>query len=430
MVGVRGGISMNTKLFSNLKRLSHNHFHEIWQHAKSRKFDGLPSEDQMLARIMLQHEDEYYNQFEFSDLLFDHEYDPDADINPFLHILLHLIIENQLEAKIPREVHDFYQTMKKKKLSHHECIHVLCNILLPFIFYVLKEKKPFDYNMYRSLLKKYRRVNPEEIVDNLEEDLDSLYTNINSSNQKKQNNSEQEALSDIDHHSIWQFEELEQYLTEHLEDNAIDYKVIHLFPPDIRQQLDSIIENHLWEGVLTGLSPSHIGIYELDETFPISRTKDDYYHEFACRCLEFVLEDPKRPIKKIGQSPAWYVRVNITCTPSNYMINTELIISFPDDFSMAKLNRLLKNDIFMGMPPTLHYETYCDHKSAYILSFSKGNGYEWGKQTYEDANQHIAEVLSGHVQLINIIDKLEKDFKNSKVFNELEKALIKTYQAY
>ena len=50
---------------------------------------------------MLMHEDEFFNEFEFADVLHDREFDPDTDVNPFLHITIHNAVENQLAAKDP-----------------------------------------------------------------------------------------------------------------------------------------------------------------------------------------------------------------------------------------------------------------------------------------------------------------------------------------
>ena len=64
---------------------------------------------------MLDHEDEYFNEFEMSDLTYDYEYDVDSDVNPFLHVILHSAVERQLEAKDPIEAYQFYNSIRKKE---------------------------------------------------------------------------------------------------------------------------------------------------------------------------------------------------------------------------------------------------------------------------------------------------------------------------
>jgi len=119
---------------------------------------------------MVEHEDEFYNQLEFADLTYDHDYDPDTEYNPFLHITIHSIVEAQLEQKEPIETLQFYNAIRKKKYSHHDAIHFIGQILSCLIFDVLQNKKPFDSDLYRKLLKKYKSRNPEKLMDLLDND--------------------------------------------------------------------------------------------------------------------------------------------------------------------------------------------------------------------------------------------------------------------
>ena len=153
-----------------LKSISRRHMFEIWEKAKGRNFDGLSEEEARLAQVMLDHEEEFFNDFEFSDVTHERTYDPDTDINPFLHITLHTIVENQLDEKDPVEVFQFYNAMRKKKYSRHDTIHLIGMILAPLLFGVLQEHMPFDLDTYKALLKKYKTRNPEKIPDLLEKE--------------------------------------------------------------------------------------------------------------------------------------------------------------------------------------------------------------------------------------------------------------------
>ena len=119
-----------------LKKLSRQHMHEIWKIAKTGELDILSGDDKRIAGAMLDHKDEYINQFEMADLTYDHEYDVDTEENPFLHITLHVIVENQLEDRDPIEVYQFYNSIRKKKYPHHDTVHLIAAILAPFIFSV------------------------------------------------------------------------------------------------------------------------------------------------------------------------------------------------------------------------------------------------------------------------------------------------------
>ena len=154
---------MDDSVFGTLREINRKHFHEIWKKAQSGDLQGLPEEEQRLGKIMLDHSDEYFNQFEFADALADHEYDPETGVNPFLHVTLHAIAEKQVQDRNPIEAFQFYNAMLRNKCSRHEAIHLLNIILVKFIFQILKENKPFPLESYRKMLKEYKSRNPKKI---------------------------------------------------------------------------------------------------------------------------------------------------------------------------------------------------------------------------------------------------------------------------
>ena len=129
--------------------------------------ESLPADQQRLGRIMMEHE-QYHNQFEIADLLHDHQYDFDSEVNPFVHIAFHEIIETQLESKEPIEVFQFYNAMKKNKISKHEIIHLTGFIFSHLLFEVFKKQAPFDNQRYKSLLRRCKDRKPHMIKPFLE----------------------------------------------------------------------------------------------------------------------------------------------------------------------------------------------------------------------------------------------------------------------
>ena len=159
---------MDDEVRKIMRQVTRERIYELWSHAKEKDYEGLDEEEFRIAKIMAEHESEFYNQFEFADLTYDHEYDPDSEYNPFLHISIHLIVENQLEQKNPIEAVQFYNAMRKKKYSRHEAIHLVGQILIYLIFDVMQHKRPFDSLTYQKLLKKYKTRNPEKFANLLE----------------------------------------------------------------------------------------------------------------------------------------------------------------------------------------------------------------------------------------------------------------------
>lgn len=106
---------MEEELFKEITAFSGEHLHKIWEKAKNNDLADLNDEEKRYARIMQEHSDEFFNQFEFADLTYDHVYDPDTETNPFLHIALHAAAKAQLENKDPIEALQFYNAMLKRK---------------------------------------------------------------------------------------------------------------------------------------------------------------------------------------------------------------------------------------------------------------------------------------------------------------------------
>jgi len=154
---------MDDPAFKALRGINREHFHEIWEKAQSGELQDLTEEEQHLGKIMLDHSDEYFNQFEFADALADHEYEPGTGVNPFLHVMLHAIAEKQVQDRNPIEAFQFYNAMLRNKCSRHEAIHLLTIILVKFIFETLKNKVPFPLDNYCKILKEYKSRKPEKI---------------------------------------------------------------------------------------------------------------------------------------------------------------------------------------------------------------------------------------------------------------------------
>ena len=146
------------------------HLYALWGRAKEGKFDGLTDEEERFARIMLDHRDEFYNQFEYAGLAYDQENESDTEYDPFLHVGIHSAVEAQLEQRDPAEAYQFYTAVRNKKYTHHDAVHFIGQILIYLIFDVIEDETSFDLETYRKLLKKYKSRNPEKLMDLLEND--------------------------------------------------------------------------------------------------------------------------------------------------------------------------------------------------------------------------------------------------------------------
>jgi hypothetical protein len=164
---------MKDPIPKDLKKLTGEHHQAIWESAKKGELHGLSPEDRKTAEIMLAHE-EFHNQFEIADLLSEHEYNPEREVNPFLHVTLHVITETQLENRDPIEVFQFYNAMRKKNASHDEAMHLIGIVFTPLMFDTIRGKKPFDLEEYRSRLNKMKALKPEKIFASIAKEEEPL----------------------------------------------------------------------------------------------------------------------------------------------------------------------------------------------------------------------------------------------------------------
>jgi hypothetical protein len=169
-------VSIIDSAFEAFRQANREHLHSIWRKAQDGQLDGLVEEERRLAEIMLAHSDEYFNQFELADVLVDREFDPDSEVNPFMHVALHALLEKQVKDREPIEALQFYNAMVRNKCTAHEAIHLLMGILLRFLFPIFKKRSSFDLDGYRKLLKIYKTRKPEKIMALLESEPDSSET--------------------------------------------------------------------------------------------------------------------------------------------------------------------------------------------------------------------------------------------------------------
>ena len=161
------------KTYENLQRQSFRRIiNKVWNTVKEGNSFELSEEEQKLYNILLDHQ-EYQEYFENEDLLDGGEYEFGEGINPFLHISLHQMAEDQLASETPVEASLLCESIEKMGHSRHEAIHVIIMILIHMIFDAYKNQKPFNEERYKRLLVKCRKVKPAEMQSVVERDFSS-----------------------------------------------------------------------------------------------------------------------------------------------------------------------------------------------------------------------------------------------------------------
>ena len=228
---------------------------------------------------------------------------------------------------------------------------------------------------------------------------------------------------------MWQLKQLRKFLEEHKNDIDLNSQGIFLTDPEKEQELDDIIVNEIWPGVVKAISQypltTRIGINETVKQGIY--TKQDQY---IARELVFIIDDPERP-RRSTISPPWFCRERIECTPDSYMISSDFTICFPDDFSLKKVMRILREPKMQGCPPELSYSDSSVYKHASLnVSLRNGNGTGWGLRTYSDAREHAYSTTMKNIQVINSVAALESNYEDATLFNNLRERILDAYEAY
>lgn len=135
-----------------------SHEEEAKEHAES---PGLPpdpdaqigfddEEDERTATVMEEHP-EYHEYFDNPDLLGEDGTTPDGT-NPFAHVSMHVIVENQLASADPPQVRQYLERFMATGLSRHEAVHHIARAVSTMVFHVLSEQRPHDDDLYLATL--------------------------------------------------------------------------------------------------------------------------------------------------------------------------------------------------------------------------------------------------------------------------------------
>ena len=76
-----------------------------------------------------------------------------GEVNPFLHINLHLALREQLSINQPIGIKDYYQRLLSKVKDPHEVEHKMMDCIAQMIFSSQKNNTPMDHQAYIECIK-------------------------------------------------------------------------------------------------------------------------------------------------------------------------------------------------------------------------------------------------------------------------------------
>jgi hypothetical protein len=113
-------------MFSPSRDEARRFFFDAWN--KYRRGDALQGLEQTALTIILLHP-EYHGLLDDPERNMSRDFKPeDGGINPFLHLALHLAIEEQLSIDQPRGIRGRYETLAQKH-GEHEAKHAVLECL-------------------------------------------------------------------------------------------------------------------------------------------------------------------------------------------------------------------------------------------------------------------------------------------------------------
>jgi hypothetical protein len=123
-------------------------FADVWR--KYREGQPLAGAEGIGLQIILLHP-------EYQDFLLEEknrERDFSGESNPFLHMSLHLALEEQLQIDQPPGIRAAYEALLARKGNRHEALHEVIECLAETIWRAQKDKAPLDAGLYLDCLRK------------------------------------------------------------------------------------------------------------------------------------------------------------------------------------------------------------------------------------------------------------------------------------
>lgn len=153
--------------------------------------------------------------------------------------------------------------------------------------------------------------------------------------------------------------------------------------PDVKSDLDDLLLKRFWPVILDNLKSA--GYPYRPEGHPETGFELSYRYQ---RSLAFMLFDEGKA----------FFRGQLSCSKESWMICSEFSLNLPKETELEVLRELLGNTRFAGNPPTL----MVDKRRAedfYQITFSSGNGADWGLRDEGCVDERIKQVIEVNVKM-------------------------------
>ncbi len=139
--------------YGELRQLGRTEIGLIWQLAQAGA--ELDAGDRRLAEGLEQHP-QYYHVWEGVESLGGEDLTLDG-VNPFVHVAMHHIVENQLAENAPSQTARTLEALLMAGTERHAAIHAIAAVVAEEMYDMLKVERVFDEEAYVKALKDLAR---------------------------------------------------------------------------------------------------------------------------------------------------------------------------------------------------------------------------------------------------------------------------------
>ena len=127
---------------------------EAWRKLRAR--EPLTGLEQIAAGLVARHP-EYHAILEDPARSLDRDWQPEhGDVNPFLHLSLHLAVAEQLSIDQPRGLVAHFERLKLARGDEHAALHAVLDCLGETVWHAQRHGTPPDATVYLGCLERQR----------------------------------------------------------------------------------------------------------------------------------------------------------------------------------------------------------------------------------------------------------------------------------
>lgn len=132
-----------------------NMFFEAWR--KRRSGEGLEPLERAIVEVVELHP-EYHALLTDPERNLDRDYLPEGgETNPFLHMSLHIAVQEQLGTDRPAGIRELYQAMMQRLPDAHAVEHEIMECLMQMLWEAQRENRMPDEEAYLACLRRTAR---------------------------------------------------------------------------------------------------------------------------------------------------------------------------------------------------------------------------------------------------------------------------------